>query len=109
MACGKFKKEPCRHEFNKHGCDAGRMCLFAHESDEKEFVDAEVSEVRYRIFSELSRVEFSLPPPILDEIGEISLDAARDAEEAIRRHRRPEPKLMPRPRMHANPCSPKGT
>ena len=50
------------------------MCLFAHENDEEEFVDTEVSEVRYRIFSELSRGEFSvLPeaPEVLYEIGEI--------------------------------------
>ena len=109
VARGKFKKEPCRHEFSKHGCDAGPMCLFSHGGDDEEFVDAEVSEVRYRIFSELSRMEFSLPPPILYEIGGISQDAARDAEEAIRRHRRPEPKQIPRPRMHANSRSPKGS
>ena len=56
-------------------------------------------------------MEFSLPPAILYEIGELSLDAARDAEEVIRRHRRPEPiaKQMPRPRMHANSRSPKGS
>ena len=111
MARGKFKKEPCMHEFNKHGCNAGKICLFSHENDDEEFVDAEVSEVRHRIFSELSRMGFSLPPPILYEIGELSLDASRDAEEAIRRHRRPEPiaKQMPRPRMHANSRSPKGS
>ena len=110
MARGNFKKEPCMHEFSKHGCNAGNVFLFSHESDDEEFVDAEVSEVCHRIFSEPSRMGCGLPPPILYEIGELSLDAARDAEEAIRRHRRPEPiaKQMRRPRTHANSPSPKG-
>ena len=45
MARGKFKREPCKHEHSLIGCNAGKMCLFLHDSDDEEFVDAEVSDV----------------------------------------------------------------
>ena len=111
MARGKFKMEPCKHEHSLNGCNAGNMCLFLHDSGDEEFIGAEVSQVRHRIFLELSGMGFSLPTPIRYEIGEISRDAGRDAEGAIRRGRRPEPiaKQMQRPRVHANSRSPKGS
>ena len=108
-ARGMFKQQPCNHEHSRNGCRAGAMCLVAHDTDDPEMIDAEVSEIRYRIFSRLSEMKFALPPEVRWEIGEVAGGYDHDAEETYRRIGRPEPKLMPRPRTHNNSRPPKGS
>ena len=83
MCRGKYKTTRCRNILTPKGCFKGaNVCPFIHPEDIELDIERRTDEVRQRIFKQMSRDHYALPPCIRLEIGEITKD---DYDEITRR------------------------
>ena len=116
MLKGVFKKSQCNHEHSPpHGCHKGKDCVFAHSTDNQAAIANEVNPLRFKVYTQLYKDNFSLPPDILYEIGQITKEQLENALNSRARHQERVNEQAAnemaaraqRPRMHDNSRSPR--
>ena len=102
MLRGVYKTERCSYDARGRRCNKGAECCFAHSTDNENMINAVVQPFRRRIFQELYDANFSLPLEHLHEIGKLTDEELRIAQqkrddfEGRRRNQRPRLSRSPR-------------
>ena len=116
MLKGVLKTTMCNHEHKfPHGCSKGDECVFAHSTDNPAKIDAEVTPLRFKVYTKLYEDKFSPPFEILYEICQISKEQYQAILEKRARHQERLDEQAAnelaartqRPRMHDNSRSPR--
>ena len=95
MPKGVYETERCSYDARGRRCNKGADCCFAHSTDNENMIAAVVNPFRKKIFTELYDANFSMPLEHLHEIGKLTgqgfkiAQQTRDDFEDRRRNQRP--------------------